>query len=250
MGLQPPDYDLYTGLSLRLYFLLFVLLYVLQTVAVFITKYIVVVEFRKINVIKQFAHSLENCGIVIPLQDWDVDHGTVEEHRERFSKVNREVIVTMVVNFFFNFLMLVPLIYTGNKIFERHDLLGETIGQRSEERVSYENVQLLLMLVLPFFLITSILEPVVFLVYQYKFHPWKDIITNSEPLDFSPDCLNIPGETDQTDEKLETAVVERRSTAETELDLPTESLEMDVLNSDENKTLEDEEIDGLTELTD
>ena len=34
----------------------------------------------------------------------------------------------------------------------------------------------------------------------------------------------IQGETDQTDEKLETAVVERRSTAETEPDLPTESL--------------------------
>ena len=110
---QPPDYDLYTGLRLRQYFLLFVLLYVLQTVAVFITKYIVVKEFRKINMIKQFAHSLENCGIVFPLQDWDVDHGTVEEHRQRFSKVNREVIVTMVVNFLFNFVMLVPLIYTG-----------------------------------------------------------------------------------------------------------------------------------------
>ena len=112
--LQPPDYDLYRGLSLQYYFFLFVLHYVLQTLAVFITKYIVVKEFRKINMIKQFAHSLENCGIVIPLQDWDVEHGTVEEHRERFSKVNREVIVTMVVNFFFNFLMLVPLIYTGS----------------------------------------------------------------------------------------------------------------------------------------
>ena len=108
------DYDPYTGLGLRQYFLLFVLLYVLQTVAVFITKYIVVKEFRKINLIKQFAHSLENCGIVIPLQDWDVDNGTVEEHRERFRKVNREVIVTMVVNFLFNFVMLVPLIYTGS----------------------------------------------------------------------------------------------------------------------------------------
>ena len=36
--------------------------------------------------------------------------------------------------------------------------------------------------------------------------------------------IAIPGETDQTEEKLETTVVERRSTAETELDLPTESL--------------------------
>ena len=119
---QPPDYDLYTGLRLPQYFLLFVLLYVLQTVAVFITKFIVVKEFRKINMIKQFAHSLENCGIVFPLQDWDVDHGTVEEHRQRFSKVNREVIVTMVVNFFFNFVMLVPLIYTGyiHNLFKTH----------------------------------------------------------------------------------------------------------------------------------
>ena len=79
----------------------------------FITKYKVVKKFRKMNLIKQFAHSLENWRIVIPLQDWDVDHGTVEQHRQRFSKVNREVIVTMVVNFLFNFVMLVPLIYTG-----------------------------------------------------------------------------------------------------------------------------------------
>ena len=63
---------------------------------------------------------------------------------------------------------------------------------------------------------------------------------------------------------METAEVERRSTAETELDLPTESLgkiidiiqtikhfqyiiEMDVLKSDENKTLDDE-IDEMTPL--
>ena len=79
----------------------------------------------------------------------------------------------------------------------------------------------------------------------------------------------IQGETDQTDEKLETPLVESRSTAETEPDLPSESLgkiiriielnsrilntffmyellyikEMDVL-----KTLDDEEIDEMTPL--
>ena len=58
---------------------------------------------------------------------------------------------------------------------ERHDLLGETIGQRLEENHSIHNVQLLLMVVLPFFLITSILEPVVFLVYQYKVGPQSNI---------------------------------------------------------------------------
>ena len=54
-------------------------------------------------------------------------------------------------------------------------MLGETIGQRPEEIDSYENVLRLLILVLPYFLITSILEPVVFLVYQYKVGPQSNI---------------------------------------------------------------------------
>ena len=82
--------------------------------------------------------------------------------------------------------------------------------------------------------------------------------------------ISIPGDTDQTDEKLETAEVERRDRAETELDLHTESLgkiidiqdvvyhliwfeyiiEMDVLQSDGNKTLheEEEETEEMTPL--
>ena len=38
------------------------------------------------------------------------------------------------------------------------------------------------------------------------------------------ELICIAGDTDQTDEKLETGEFERRPTAETELDLPTESL--------------------------
>ena len=70
--------------------------------------------------------------------------------------------------------------------------------------------------------------------------------------------ISIPGDTDQTDEKLETAEVERRDRAVIELDFHTESLgkiidivyriysieyiiEMDVLQSVENKTLHDDE---------
>ena len=41
---------------------------------------------------------------------------------------------------------------------------------------------------------------------------------------FLYDLIFMLGETDPTDEKLETAEIKRRSVAETELDLPTESL--------------------------
>ena len=37
----------------------------------FITKYILVREFRHINRVKQFAHELENCSIIFAYKDWD-----------------------------------------------------------------------------------------------------------------------------------------------------------------------------------
>ena len=77
-----------------------------------------------------------------------------------------------------------------------------------------------------------------------------------------PDFNNlifIPGETDQTEEEEETGV-ERESTAERELDLPTESIgkvilkwnvlswiyftEMDVIKSAEQETLHEVEVEG------
>ena len=111
---EPPDYDLYTGLKLSAYFQIFILLCFLNTVVIFITKYALVNEFRRINIIKQFAHSVENCSIVTPYKDWDFDHGCVEDHKKRFKLVNKEVVVTMIVNFLFNCSMLVPLIFTGH----------------------------------------------------------------------------------------------------------------------------------------
>ena len=44
------------------------------------------------------------------------------------------------------------------------------------------------------------------------------------PRGFTINLITIPGEADQTDENLETAEVERRDRAETELDLHTESI--------------------------
>ena len=58
--------------------------------------------------------------------------------------------------------------FAGYKIIERHNLLGRTIGTRREENVSYENVTLLIKVTLPYFMITSILEVIVFLLYNKK----------------------------------------------------------------------------------
>ena len=46
--------------------------------------------------------------------------------------------------------------------------MGRTIGTRREENVSYENVTLLIKVTLPYFMITSILEVIIFLLYNRK----------------------------------------------------------------------------------
>merc|ERR1719384_1514824 len=99
------------------------------------------------------------------------------------------MILTMAVNFIFNLVMLVPLIYTGSKINERHALLEGTIGILKTEDHSYKRVHLLLNISLPFFIIASVLEPAVYMFYNTKFHPWKDILIEDEIVDFNPPSL-------------------------------------------------------------
>ena len=66
----------------------------------------------------KLIHTTENMTIAYPLEDFDVLNGSAREHRERFEKVNVEVLLTMLVNFLFHMLMLGPLWYTGNMTIE------------------------------------------------------------------------------------------------------------------------------------
>ena len=68
---------------------------------------------RESNILDMILHAVQNSNIPFPYKDWDVDDGTIEEHRERFRKTLTEVNCVILVNFFFNSLLLGPLIYTG-----------------------------------------------------------------------------------------------------------------------------------------
>ena len=70
-------------------------------------------KFREADMLEKLIHATENMTIANPFEDFDVLNGSAREHRERFEKVNIEVLMTMVVNFLINMLMLGPLWYTG-----------------------------------------------------------------------------------------------------------------------------------------
>ena len=57
---------------------------------------------------------MQNINIPLVFEDWDVEIRTKKECLEKVKEVEREMILTMIINFFFNLLMLVPLIFTGN----------------------------------------------------------------------------------------------------------------------------------------
>ena len=72
-------------------------------------------KFREADKLEKLLHVMENLNIPYPVEDFDVLNGTEREHRERFEKVNTEVLLTMVVNMIIHLLMLAPLWYTGNQ---------------------------------------------------------------------------------------------------------------------------------------
>ena len=71
-------------------------------------------KFREADKLEKLIHVTENMSIAYPMEDFDVLNGSAREHRERFEKVNKEVLTTMIINCLINMLMLGPLWYTGN----------------------------------------------------------------------------------------------------------------------------------------
>ena len=109
----PPPYSLYTGLDLYKAFLVFWVIFFLHISAILVTKLLTARNIRASNILNMILHAVQNSNIPFPYKDWDVDDGTIEEHRGRFRTTLMEVNSVMAVNFLFNSLLLGPMIYTG-----------------------------------------------------------------------------------------------------------------------------------------
>ena len=186
---EPPSYTLYTIFNLRTFFILFFVIKLLQTVIIFIVKRVTSPSFKKAGLIKQIIHAFENTSISVPFKDWEIEAGTVIEHRQRLQEVVKEVLLTLAVNKVIGLIMLLPLICTGiysslqilvcilikylvYKIDERHQLLSKSIGTRPEEDVSYSRAQVILPAVIVFFVVGSFVEAAAYWLFNYKVQCW------------------------------------------------------------------------------
>ena len=115
----PPHYSLYTGLSLKWTFILFFFLSGAQFLSIFCIKYSFSRKFPIQNdYFNKFLHLILSLNHPSPFEDWDQGRFSVKEYKHRHRQTNIEMAWCLSVNIFFSFVMLVPLWYTGTKIFE------------------------------------------------------------------------------------------------------------------------------------
>ena len=80
-------------------------------------------------------------------------------------------------------------LHSGMRVRSRHHLLQMTIGTFPEENETY-TLLTTLMFVLPIGLVTaSLLEWGLFILYNYKLHPWREILKSDQSDDYSGDSI-------------------------------------------------------------
>ena len=111
---SPPDYNVYTLLTLQETFIALICLTVMQFIAIFIVKCCISKDFRQeAHKTNKVIHTLENLNIPSPYRDWDDGDYSVQQFRKRAGAVRCEMIWTQAINFIATLLMIVPLWYTG-----------------------------------------------------------------------------------------------------------------------------------------
>lgn len=175
---QPPDYTFYSILSLKMYFIVFVLLTICQTFTIFLVKTKWSRTFSNITFLDKMIHCIENTNIPYPVEEWDAGLGNADEYFKRMKESKTEQIPVIIVNLVYNIVYLVPIFCLAVNITIRHDFLYNSIGYLPEEQQAYQNVWIISVSSLAFVLLGSFIEAALFIAYNEKFHPFKDIIAN------------------------------------------------------------------------
>ena len=110
----PPEYSLYTGLSLGDTFVAFLTLMAVHFITIIISKLLTSKEFRgKSDLFNKFVHAFQNMNFCFPYKDWDSEGHSLKEYKQRWWRTNIEMGTCFIVNFVFSLMMMCPLWYTG-----------------------------------------------------------------------------------------------------------------------------------------
>ena len=113
----PPNYSLYTGLTLKWTFVTFVVIMFFHTVSMMLVKTFTSEQFKEDkSLYRKFLHVVENLNCPFPYKDWDEYGGksiTKEDFKRRSEQTECEMICSQLVNFAVSLIMLVPIWFTS-----------------------------------------------------------------------------------------------------------------------------------------
>ena len=109
-----PDYTIYTILSLKKYFYIFVGILFTQILVIYLVKLKLAKQFSKFNFIDRIIHCVECSNLAYNVEEWDSPrHGDAVEHIKRMKSNQWEGFVLILVNLVFKLIMLCPLYILG-----------------------------------------------------------------------------------------------------------------------------------------
>ena len=191
----PPPLTLYTWFSTEAYFCVFIAILILHPFAVMIGKKLSNPKpFSRLDGLDCLIHCICNTNTPYSMEDWDEEKGQVESHRHRQKLVFRETFVTICINFFFNSILLTPIILlsklkemtqshnlisfqnSGVTIFERKEILENSIGVLPQEWEAFRDIQLALGLGYGSLLLLTLGQILMFHLYNGSWHPLSRIV--------------------------------------------------------------------------
>ena len=109
----PPPYSLYTGLTSKESFIVFMSIWLLQIICIWVKNSCSSTSFTTLSFFAQMLHSFQSVIAPTPAVDWASGPGNCSDHYTRMKRALREVVSTLLINFFFQVIHLIPIIYLG-----------------------------------------------------------------------------------------------------------------------------------------
>ena len=108
---EPPPLELYTKVSLQLYFCVFWVIIFIQMLTIFIIDMVWIRNIpESVTLWERLMHANLKSNFPLPYLNWHEGNGNCNDHVKRQKDANHEVLVATAVNLFFNLIMLTPLV--------------------------------------------------------------------------------------------------------------------------------------------
>ena len=110
-GYDPPLLELYTQFSLQTYFFVFWGIITLQSICILVMDKLFVKNIpNNVTLWERFIHACQKSHFPFPYVNWHEEKGTCSDHVKRKNAVQKEVLLSIVVNLAFNIVLLFPLL--------------------------------------------------------------------------------------------------------------------------------------------